>query len=499
MTRASALGLLVSAALLAGCGSKNGGAPPGGSGGAAGNASGGAGGAVTTGGSGGGGPGGTGGVGGVPGASDAGVDQARGPDAGGRGGGGSGGASGAGGSGGAGGATGGAGGAGGARDGGSDAPPSGGACAPLPRLKLTMVAGPLAQPLLLAQPAGDPAIYIGERRGRIRLLAGGALVARPFLDLGAAATMDGYKGFFGLAFHPRYAENGRFFVFYNRGRTDPATTDAAFGDIVIAEGKRSMADPQVADAALKALVTIPLATTGPAGEHNGGQLAFGPDGLLWVGVGDGGGQRDPHKNGQNMMTKLGKILRIDVDNPTARPPGNVATGDPHIWSWGLRNPWRFSFDRATGDLYIGDVGQNELDELDFVPRGESGRNFGWSVMEGSLCFPRTAACDKAAKAVPAWEYPPSVGRSITGGYVYRGRAIPCLQGRYVYGDYQVNKVFSLVMKDGKAGDHLELTSDLNEGPIDGLVSFGEDAAGELYVLSLDLDGTAGRVYRIDPQ
>jgi glucose/arabinose dehydrogenase len=224
-------------------------------------------------------------------------------------------------------------------------------------------------------------------------------------------------------------------------------------------------------------------------------LAFGPDGFLYVGLGDGGSGGDPQNNAQNLGVKLGKILRLDVDAYPTPPPGNTPGGDPDVLHWGLRNPWRFSFDRASGDLYVGDVGQNQFEEIDVAPAGAGGLNFGWRVMEGAHCYQPPEACDRSGLTLPIAEYDHDVGCSVTGGYVYRGSALPRLTGRYLYGDYCSNRVFSLIWSGGVTSESLELTTDLDpDGLIQGLSSFGEDLAGELYVTSLD-----GSVFRIEAE
>jgi glucose/arabinose dehydrogenase len=226
-------------------------------------------------------------------------------------------------------------------------------------------------------------------------------------------------------------------------------------------------------------------------------LAFGPDGYLYVGMGDGGAGGDPQNNAQNLNSKLGKILRIDVDGHPTPPAGNLIGGDPDLWDYGMRNPWRFSFDRATGDLYIGDVGQNTLEEIDVEPAGQGGRDYGWRIMEATQCFAPPTGCDTSGLTLPVVEYGRDLGCSVTGGYVYRGSAIPGLVGRYLYGDYCSNRVFSFAWADGVVDPQSssELTADLDpDSRIQGLASFGEDAAGELYVVSLD-----GSVFRIDAE
>lgn len=319
--------------------------------------------------------------------------------------------------------------------------------------------------------------------GTIRIVAGGVLVPTPFLDVHALVSSGGERGLLGLAFHPGYGTNGRFWIHYTNLQ----------GDTVLAEYKRSESDPNVADpTAVREVFTLPQ----PYANHNGGMIAFGPDGYLYMGLGDGGSSGDPQGNGQNLQTKLGKILRLDVDQYPAAPPGNVAGGDPQIWDWGLRNPWRFSFDRLTGDLYIADVGQSEWEEIDVEPAGTGHRNYGWNVMEGTHCYAPSSGCLTDGKVLPVTEYSHADGCSVTGGYVYRGASIPCLQGRYLYSDYCSSRVWSFVWNGSAATDAIELTADLDPGGtlLSAVSSFGEDSSGEIYLTT-----GAGRVLRIEAE
>jgi glucose/arabinose dehydrogenase len=272
----------------------------------------------------------------------------------------------------------------------------------------------------------------------------------------------------------------------------------------------SSADANVADTSKgSVLITIPQ----PESNHNGGMLAFGPDGCLFVGMGDGGGGNDLHGpapgypgNGQNLDTmsgsldpRLGKLLRFDVDAPTTGAPGNLTgAATPHIWDWGLRNPWRFSFDRKTGDLYIGDVGQDTIEEIDVEPAGTGQRNYGWKITEGSICR-GGGSCSMTGLTAPVFDYNHAGGDNcVVGGYVYRGAAITALQGFYVFADYGSKNVRAFVW-DGSGRCNSEtvlLTSQLTN--ISGsITSFGEDSAGELYITSFGPNGTDGRLYRID--
>ena len=351
-------------------------------------------------------------------------------------------------------------------------------------LRLELVASGLQVPVLVTAPRTDfERIFIADKNGRIRIVRNGVLLPTPFLDLAATGLLvnAGEMGMLGLAFHPDYADNGRFFV--NFTNVD--------GDTEVIELARSSDPDRASPATIRGFFTVAQ----PFANHNGGMLAFGPDGFLYVGLGDGGAGGDPQDNAQNPATKLGKILRIDVDAYPTPPPGNAPGGDPDVLHRGLRNPWRFSFDRATGDLYVGDVGQNRLEEIDVVPAGSGGRNFGWRVMEASQCFQPRDGCDTTGLLLPVVEYDREVGCSVTGGYVYRGSAVPGLVGRYLYGDYCSNRVFAFRWSDGVASEPVELTADLDpDGLIQGLSSFGEDAAGELYVTSL-----GGSVFRIEAE
>ncbi len=305
------------------------------------------------------------------------------------------------------------------------------------RLRLELVADGLRDPIGLTS-AGDGSgrLFVNERDGVVRVIdPDGRLQDRPFVDLSDRIAAGGERGLLGLAFHPDFATNRRLFVHYSR---------AGDGATVVSELTAS-ADLQTADpGSERVLFTVP----DPFVNHNGGQLAFGPDGYLYIGLGDGGGGGDPLQNGQNPDVLLGKILRIDVDAQDARPahtripadnpfgPGgaNPGGGRPEIWALGLRNPWRFSFDPDGGDLYIGDVGQGSWEEIDRQPADSAGgENYGWNVMEGRHCF--GGDCDQTGYVKPIAEYSHDLGCSVTGGYVYRGTAQPELQGVYVFGDY----------------------------------------------------------------
>jgi glucose/arabinose dehydrogenase len=348
-------------------------------------------------------------------------------------------------------------------------------------LRLTPVASGLSRPLDLTAPPGDPRLFLAEQGGRILIIRDGALLPEPFLDLRDRTVAQGEGGLLGLAFHPAYASNGRFFVHY---------TDLA-GDSRLVEF-RVGTDPDRADPASGVEL---LGISQPFGNHNGGHLEFGPDGKLYLGMGDGGSGGDPLDHGQNVGTLLGGLLRLDVETAgTARiPPDNPLAGRPEdgseeLWAWGLRNPWRFSFDPEGGHLYVADVGQNRWEEVNVVPAEAPGLNYGWAVMEGPACF-RPAQCDPTGLVEPVLVYPTNQeGCAVIGGYVYRGEGIPALRGHYLYSDFCAGWLRSFRFDGEAAVDRIEW-------PIQGVgrvLSMGRDAAGEIYVLS-----QAGGVYRIE--
>jgi glucose/arabinose dehydrogenase len=385
--------------------------------------------------------------------------------------------------------TGGAGGTGGGAPVPIDCSPPSGAEAPL---KLTQIAGGLNRPLLAKSAPGDPSrLFIVSQNGRIFLIKNGVLQQAPFLDIDdLVPNVSGAneRGLLGLAFHPDYPQNGRFFVHF---------TDTDNGDARIVEFKRG-AD---ADAADPTPVATVLTQADDESNHNGGSIEFSPiDGLLYIGLGDGGGggdQHGPDGNGQNLQTLFGKILRIDVTSiPYTIPPGNLPGGLPEIWDYGLRNPYRFSFDACGGDLYIGDVGQGAWEEIDVEPAGQGNKNYGWRVMEGTHCYNPAQDCDPTGKTLPVAEYShnnPTEGCSVTGGYVYRGTAIPWLRGSYFYGDYCTGNIWTLRYEGGVASAPVNRTQDLGSAGFP-VVGFGQDHAGEVYVTTLN-----GNVYRIDAE
>ena len=349
-------------------------------------------------------------------------------------------------------------------------------------IELETIASGLSSPLYVTT-AGDGSgrLFIVEQGGRIRILSGDALLATPFLEISDRVRSGGERGLLGLAFHPSYPANGRFFVNYTR--------DGANGlETVVAEYAVS---PENVNLAVKGSEEILLSFRQPFSNHNGGMLAFGPDGFLHIGTGDGGSGGDPQGNGQNLETLLGKILRIDVDSgsPFAAPQDNPFVGKPggdEIWAYGLRNPWRFSFDRVTGRLMAGDVGQNRLEEIDIIVKGG---NYGWNIMEGTLCFSPPSNCNPSGLIPPIHEYGRDLGISVTGGYVYRGPSAPSLWGKYLFADFGSGRLWALTeISPGQWQREQVLSTGLF------ISSFGEDESGEVYVV--DHNGSVRRI--VDP-
>jgi glucose/arabinose dehydrogenase len=348
---------------------------------------------------------------------------------------------------------------------------------PVDGLRAVEVVGGLDSPIHLTAPADDPRLFVVEQPGRIRIVRNGSLVAEPFLDITDRVTAGGERGLFSVAFDPDYADTGYFWVNYTDNDGDTRV-----------ERYQVTTDPDVADPESAVLV---LAVEQPASNHNGGQLAFGPDGMLYVGMGDGGGTGGDHP--QSVATLLGALLRLDVSvTPYAIPADNpfvgVTDARGEIWAIGLRNPWRFSFDHTAGRLYVADVGQNEWEEINAVSADEPGVNYGWKIMEGRHCY-AADTCDQDGLTLPVHEYAHAEGCSITGGYAYRGTSLSGLAGHYFYSDYCTGFVRSFRLAGGTATDHEEWSV----GDLGQVLSFGEDAAGELYVLSRN-----GSVYRLDP-
>ena len=347
-----------------------------------------------------------------------------------------------------------------------------------PQMRFTPYASGLPQVTTLTH-AGDGSgrLYATLQGGQIRVIQKGAVRTAPFLDLSALTRAGGERGLLGLTFDPKYKTNRRLYVHYTDRNGDTVLARYA------ATADFSRADPNSA----KVLFTAKQ----PYANHNGGQLAFGPDGFLYLGLGDGGSGGDPQNNGQNLGSPLGKILRFDVSGDDAKPaPGNPFLNrqgaNPHIWAYGLRNPWRFSFDRQTGDLIIADVGQNAFEEVNRQPRNsKGGENYGWRTREGRTCFEPRSGCRTQGLTEPVLVYGRQEGQSITGGYVYRGQAIPALKGQYVFADFGTGTVWAARMT-GTTWNKTSL------GKVENPSTFGEDEDGELYVAEYG----SGRVLKL---
>lgn len=352
------------------------------------------------------------------------------------------------------------------------------------QLSLRPVAQGLTAPLLVTDPGdGSGRLFVVQQTGQIRIVRDEQVLARPFLDISDRLVSGGEQGLLGLAFHPQYARNGRFFVNY---------TDVN-GDTVVSEFRVSGNDPDVADPTSERLL---LGFDQPFANHNGGNLVFGHDGYLYIGTGDGGSGGDPFGNGQSLDTLLGKLLRIDVDAKNAGAYGIPADNPfvdrsgarPEIWAYGLRNPWRFSFDLDTGDLWIADVGQSTFEEIDHVEAGSpGGENFGWNTMEGFSCFAPASGCDRQGLVVPVAVYGHDEGCSVTGGFVYRGERWPALAGAYLFADYCSGTIWAL---DAGARGRQQPAEMLQTSHA--ISSFGEDVSGELYLTDLG----SGEVFEI---
>jgi glucose/arabinose dehydrogenase len=346
---------------------------------------------------------------------------------------------------------------------------------------LEEVVNGLERPVYLTAPEGDPRLFIVEQPGRIRIVEGGTLRDEPFLDIESRVRSQGNEqGLLSMAFHPRFSENGYFYVNYTG--TDGNTRVERYS--VSADANR--ADP--------ASAKLIIGYDQPYANHNGGHILFGPDGMLYIPTGDGGSGGDPQNRAQNLSSLLGKMLRIDVDggDPYAIPSDNPFVGRadvrPEIWAYGLRNPWRVAFDEQAGLLYVADVGQNAWEEVSVVPADQGGINFGWKRLEGTHCFSPESGCDRNDVILPVVEYPHSEGISITGGYVYRGSAIPELQGKYLFADFGRSWIKALEYENGQAADTQTL-----EIEVPSVSSFGLDGEGELYIVSL-----SGRVLKVVP-
>jgi len=395
-------------------------------------------------------------------------------------------------------------------------------CTP-PKLKLARV-GMADQPLAVAQPKGDDSLYVAERRGLIKIIKDGKTLPQPFADLRASIAMfqgqgngQGERGLINLAFHPDYAKNGRFFVFYTRAVTDPYFEGTRReGDIVVAEGHRSDADPLVADPALKQILSVQHdGVNGRKGccddAHNGGMLAFGPDGLLYTAIGDGGGGANEYGS---LVVGLSSMFRFNVDDLSTPPAGTLTNlgAHPFAWAKGVRNPWRGSFDSKTGDLYFGDVGEATWEEINYLPASQlkaPALDFGWDNpgMEGTRVvsyYPYKELGTDPYGVQPAHEYEHPIdpngfrgnrmARAVVGGIVYHGNKIAGMDGRYFFGDYPTNSVWSLLMIDGRAYCQIDHGPELvsPETPIQGLTGFAQGNDGEMFLFDI-----FGNIYRIE--
>jgi glucose/arabinose dehydrogenase len=358
-------------------------------------------------------------------------------------------------------------------------------------LSVQLVASGFAAPLWVGSPPGDfERLFVVEQNtALVRIIKNGQILPTPFLDVGTLASSGGERGLLSIAFHPDYANNGRFFIHYTDNNGDSRVVEYAVSG-----------DPDVAN---PTAVQPILSLDQPFANHNGGNLVFGPDGKLYIGFGDGGSQNDPGNRAQDGTTNLGKMLRLDIDIPSPFiPADNPFVNDPNvndeIWAIGTRNPWRYSFDGLTGDLYIGDVGQDSWEEVDFQPAASvGGENYGWRCMEGTHCTGFTGCtCNDSSLTLPIHEFGHGGGNcSVTGGFVYRGSAIPWLYGTYIFGDYCSSKIWSFRYENGQVQEFTDRTAELEPAgslTINSITSFGQDAAGELYIV----DPSGGEIYKI---
>jgi glucose/arabinose dehydrogenase len=360
-------------------------------------------------------------------------------------------------------------------------------------LTLTEVAGGIEAPVDIEHPPNDDRLFVISLSGDVHIIKDGALVSAPFLSLGDKVEAGGNpgdeRGLLGIAFHPEYAENGLFYLHYSAG---PGFDGAGVADTVIEEYQVSD-DPDVADPASARTV---LTVDQPSGQnnHKGGSINFGADGFMYIGLGDGGGGGDMMGNGQNTSVLLGKILRIDPlesgGEPYTTPADNlvqdVAGAAPEVWDYGVRNPFRRTFDACTGDMYIGDVGQNEWEEITIEKAGEGHKNYGWNVMESLHCY-EAQSCDDTGMTPPLVEVGGTTAQSITGGSVYRGSSIPALRGTYFYADYVSNNVWH-ARYDRDAGTlstPVSVTQDLN---VNNIVAIKNGNDGELYFVAVIASG-----------
>ena len=372
------------------------------------------------------------------------------------------------------------------------------------RLRMTEIARGFISPIGLTSPHdGSNRLFIMEQGGKIKIIADGKTLQRPFLDI--SGKLDGLniayseKGLLGLAFHPDYKTNGHFYIYYSA----PTTIKEMDHKSIVAEYSVSPNDPNLAVAGSERIL---LEIQEPESNHNGGQLAFGADGYLYIGVGDGGGAGDKHGekgNGQNLETLLGKILRIDVNNkqpyaiPADNPFSKILNAAPEIWAYGLRNPWRFSFDRANGRLFCGDVGQNKYEEINIIDKG---KNYGWRIMEAAHCYDPATDCNQSRLTLPIAEYEHREGVCVIGGYMYRGTEFPSLHGHYLFGDWNGVLWYLKYNDTSKEWYRGPIYTSHDNNEIDGKInSFGEDENGAIYIVTQKLFGPkspTGVIYKI---
>jgi glucose/arabinose dehydrogenase len=345
-------------------------------------------------------------------------------------------------------------------------------------LAVQEIANGLNNPVYVTSPANDARLFVVEQSGRIRIVQNGQVLPTPFLDITSRVLSGGERGLLSVAFHPQYQTNGFFYVYFT----------GLSGELRIERFSVSVNANQANGASSKVILTVPH----PRSNHNGGLAMFGPDGMLYLGLGDGGGGGDPDLNGQNINSLLGKLLRIDVNNgdPYSIPSGNpfASRNDAkrEIWAFGLRNPWRFAFDRTGGNLYIADVGQDVTEEVNVVASTRAGVNYGWNITEGSNCY-NASTCSKQGIDLPVLEYGHNDGQcSITGGFVYRGSAMPEIAGTYFFSDYCAGW-----LKSFRYNGAVTENRTWSIGSVGLVTSFGEDSSGEIYLTSAN-----GRVYKL---
>jgi glucose/arabinose dehydrogenase len=374
---------------------------------------------------------------------------------------------------------------------GGGTPDAGGDAAPLPALRLEMVAQGFTKPVLVLWPPGDDRMFVVEHNGLVKIVKDGVTHATPFLDIVAQVAGGDpgseERGLEGMTFHPEFATNRRFYLNF---------VAQASGDTRVVEGTAMAGDPDVADPTINDVLVVDQPNQG---NHKGGSIEFSPrDGQLYIAVGDGGGSFDPDGNGQDTQVRLGKILRV---TPTPGGGFTVPNGNPfngtnglrEIWSYGLRNPWRMSFDRETGDLYIGDVGQGRFEEVDVQLNGEAGENYGWDTVEGkNHCPTGSDPCSVPGAKQPVHDYPRDVGTCIIGGHVYRGSAVPALVGHYFFADFGSALVRSF--RFDRTTGQVDQITDWPSLSRNGITSFGQDEDGEIYVVT-----GAGAIFRIAAQ